>query len=335
MTSRLSYIPGDPRLDSKVLESTSCLTLPLGQLPVEHALWTPQDLSRCFARKGTGAPSDGTSRIAAAASSLTGTGGSHQPHPVYGITVQETRCSGGDDLGLISRSLSLLQKQLIAHLLLPFSMKSPIHLVDLPLTLHPSRSSQGSYEVKGAPNYLSLKNDETRPPYRSIEGKDLLGLAGGAMIFAGGVVKTAGVVNLGLAPLYFAPPVAAGVCLTYLVGSYETKGAPNDLPLKNDEARPPYRSIEGKGLWNLVDGVVKTAGAINLGMAVLYFAPPVAATVLTYRVVNYGIDKTYEAAGYVTEKAQETASYAAGYVADKAQEAAVNAIKDEINKKFS
>ncbi|XP_054268836.1 uncharacterized protein LOC128990487 [Macrosteles quadrilineatus] len=97
----------------------------------------------------------------------------------------------------------------------------------------------GFYEVKGAPNYLSLKNDETRPPYRSIEGKDLLGLAGGAMIFAGGVVKTAGVVNLGLAPLYFAPPVAAGVCLTYAVVSYgleKTKEAAGYVTEKAQEA---------------------------------------------------------------------------------------------------
>ncbi|XP_054268291.1 uncharacterized protein LOC128991176 isoform X2 [Macrosteles quadrilineatus] len=29
----------------------------------------------------------------------------------------------------------------------------------------------GSYEAKNAPNYLPLKNDETHPTYRSIEGK--------------------------------------------------------------------------------------------------------------------------------------------------------------------
>ncbi|XP_054268001.1 uncharacterized protein LOC128991106 [Macrosteles quadrilineatus] len=120
-----------------------------------------------------------------------------------------------------------------------------------------------------------------------------------------------------------------------ILGSYETKGAPNDLPLKNDETRPPYRSIEGKGVMDLAGGFVKAAGIANLGLTAAYVFPPIAGAVVGYRIINYGVGKTQEAAGYAVQKTQEGASYAAGYVVEKAQEAALNAVKDGIQKKFS
>ncbi|XP_054265880.1 uncharacterized protein LOC128988529 [Macrosteles quadrilineatus] len=49
----------------------------------------------------------------------------------------------------------------------------------------------GFYEAKGAPNELSLKNDETSPPYRPIEGTSylqsvdrLVELSNGSVLFA-------------------------------------------------------------------------------------------------------------------------------------------------------